>query len=149
MFNLHTWLLGQDCSRQCPKPSASMQGGDRDGDMHAAAETPKVTLHASFEAARALVGADASYTGQFALAALRVLQHGIIGMNICLVCADVEQPRGGSQAHILEFYMIAQKYCSVWQYSHMLKVPACTGDMTCDFLTDCRRALSAVGNLVK
>ena len=67
--------------------SAAMQGLGREGDMHDASKMPNAALHASFEAARALVAADASYTGQFALAALRVLQHGCSGMHTCSFCA--------------------------------------------------------------
>ncbi len=75
--------------------------------MHGAANTPNVALHASFEAARALVGADAGYTGQFALAALRVLQHGTTGMHIRPLRAIQIVSSMAPLACVLKFHMMA------------------------------------------
>ena len=66
---------------------AATQEIDGNGKLPGAAKTPNVALHASFEAGKTLVAADASCTGQFAMAALRVLQHGTTGMHTCPSCA--------------------------------------------------------------
>ena len=70
-------------------PCAAIQTADGAGDRSDVAAAPNAALRASFEAARALVGADGSNAGQFALAALQVLQHAATGMHIYCYCPGI------------------------------------------------------------
>ena len=80
---LHTWQSSLVSSWKLPTSSAATQECNGRSDVLGAPNAQSAALHASFEAARALAAADASYTGQFAVAALRVLQHGTTGMRNC------------------------------------------------------------------